>query len=86
MRALGARACEVMGTPLDAGFLTPPLSPPSCIETVCFAGRLAAEKNIDAVLNAVHDWPDLGFVIAGEGPAGSFSDQGLLDSGSLVVG
>lgn len=68
VRALGARACEVMGTPLDAGFLASPPSPPNCIETVCFAGRLAAEKNIDAVLNAVRDWPDLGFVIAGDGP------------------
>ncbi|MFO8003792.1 glycosyltransferase [Thioalkalivibrio sp.] len=68
VRALGARTCEVMGTPLDAGFLTAAPSPPRRIETVCFAGRLAAEKNIDAVLNAVHDWPDLGFVIAGDGP------------------
>jgi glycosyltransferase involved in cell wall biosynthesis len=68
VRRLGARNCEVMGTPLDAAFLEPPPPPPTRIDTVCFAGRLAAEKNIDAILDAVREWPALQFVIGGEGP------------------
>lgn len=68
VRALGARACEIMGTPLEAGFLAAPPAPPSRIHTICFAGRLATEKNIDAVLEAAHEWPDLSFVIGGDGP------------------
>ncbi|MBS0003234.1 MAG: glycosyltransferase [Thioalkalivibrio sp.] len=68
VRELGAQHCEVMGTPLDAAFLEPPPPPPTRIDTVCFAGRLAAEKNIDTILDAVRDWPTLQFVIGGEGP------------------
>ncbi len=68
VRALGARTCEIMGTPLEAGFLAPPPAPPSRIDTICFAGRLAAEKNIEAVLRAVHEWPEINFVIGGDGP------------------
>lgn len=69
VRELGARNCEVVGTPLDAAFLEPPPPPPPTrIDTVCFAGRLAAEKNIDTILDAVRDWPTLRFVIGGEGP------------------
>jgi glycosyltransferase involved in cell wall biosynthesis len=69
VRGLGTRRVDVMGTPLERSFLgAPPAKMPAALEQVCFAGRLAAEKNIDAVLDAVREWPDLRFVIAGDGP------------------
>jgi glycosyltransferase involved in cell wall biosynthesis len=35
---------------------------------VCFAGRLAPEKNVDLVIEAARDLPAVEFVIGGEGP------------------
>ncbi|WP_148252060.1 glycosyltransferase [Aidingimonas lacisalsi] len=66
---LGAKQYDVMGTPLERGFVEaapPPL--PETVTQICFAGRLAAEKNIDAILQAAQDWPTLRFVIGGDGP------------------
>lgn len=69
VRALGPPRVDVMGTPLEQSFLAHPSAEvPARLEQVCFAGRLAAEKNIEAVLAAVEQWPDLRFVIAGDGP------------------
>ncbi len=66
---LGARDIEVIGTPLDAEFLRRPLRPiaPS-MQRVCFAGRLAPEKNVEHILAAARTLPDIEFVIAGDGP------------------
>ncbi len=66
---MGAPAVELMGTPIPKSFLDEPvvaLNPE--IKRVLFAGRLAAEKNIGAFLDAAHDLPDMEFIIAGDGP------------------
>ncbi len=69
VRSLGTDRVDVMGTPLDRSFLTmPPTAPPEEITRICFAGRLAAEKNIESVIDAAAQWPGLRFVIAGDGP------------------
>ncbi|GED23406.1 glycosyltransferase [Halomonas halmophila] len=66
---LGARQCDVMGTPLARNFAeTPPAPLPEGLQQVCFAGRLAAEKNIDTILEAARHWPSIRFVIGGDGP------------------
>jgi len=66
---LGARKVDVVGTPLAMSFLRsapkPPLSP---MKRVLFAGRLAPEKNVPAVLEAARRLKDIEFVIAGDGP------------------
>ncbi|MDZ7802584.1 glycosyltransferase [Thiohalophilus sp.] len=67
--ALGAPAVDVMGTPLEPGFLnTPAAASPTALRQVCFAGRLAAEKNIDSFIDAARQHPALQFVIGGDGP------------------
>lgn len=66
---LGARRVDVMGTPLSRVFLDTPVVPPAeGLRQVLFAGRLAPEKNIPAILDAVKALPDIRFVIAGDGP------------------
>lgn len=68
-RDLGARRTELMGTPVAYDFITTPVTKPADnIKSVLFAGRLATEKNIDAVLEAARTMPDVTFNIAGEGP------------------
>lgn len=67
--ALGAKGIEVMGTPLQPAFLQKPiLPPPTSVERICFAGRLAAEKNIDRIIHASKQFPEIEFVIGGDGP------------------
>ncbi len=69
VRALGAPRVEVMGTPIERVFLaTTPPPPPRGPDPVVFAGRLAAEKNIDAILDAARRRPWQRFIIAGDGP------------------
>nr|WP_284047711.1 glycosyltransferase [Halomonas gemina] len=69
VRALGAPQVDIMGTPLACEFLEPPTTPPSgTLEQVCFAGRLAKEKNIDAFIDAARSHPQCRFVIGGDGP------------------
>ncbi|MGF1531768.1 MAG: glycosyltransferase [Puniceicoccaceae bacterium] len=66
---LGAQRVEIMGTPLPLPFLTQPLTPPQEeIKQVCFAGRLAKEKNIDRFIEAAREFPGIRFVIVGDGP------------------
>ncbi|MGC6455612.1 MAG: glycosyltransferase [Coraliomargaritaceae bacterium] len=67
--ALGAKGIEVMGTPLQPAFLEKPMQPPpSSVQRICFAGRLAAEKNIDQIIDASKQFPEIEFVIGGDGP------------------
>jgi glycosyltransferase involved in cell wall biosynthesis len=67
--ALGACAVEVMGTPIQPSFLERPLqAPPGHVQQVCFAGRLAAEKNVAHIIEAARALPQLQFVICGDGP------------------
>ena len=68
-RALGARAVDLMGTPLSPTFIGRPLQPlAQKITTVLFAGRLAPEKNLESVIEAARRLPGLRFMIAGDGP------------------
>ena len=66
---IGARQVELMGTPVAHDFIHTPVSlPGSSVKNVLFAGRLAAEKNIEAVLTATEALPEIQFSIAGDGP------------------
>jgi glycosyltransferase involved in cell wall biosynthesis len=66
---LGARDVEVIGTPLDSDFLRRPLKPIApVLRRVCFAGRLAPEKNVEKVIEAARQQPDIEVLIAGDGP------------------
>ena len=66
---LGAHEVEVIGTPLASAFLLRPLAPPvTGLRRVCFAGRLAPEKNVEYIIEAARELADVEFVIAGDGP------------------
>lgn len=68
-QSMGAPAVELMGTPIPKSFIVAPVQPlNSEIKRVLFAGRLAAEKNIEAFLDAARDFPHIQFIIAGDGP------------------
>lgn len=46
-----------------------PIKPaPETIQRICFAGRLAAEKNVDQIIEASKAFPQIEFVIGGDGP------------------
>jgi len=68
-RNLGASRVAVMGTPVAQPFIETPLAPlaPS-VRRVLYAGRLAPEKNLEAVLEAAERLPHLQFTVAGDGP------------------
>ncbi|MFP4227043.1 MAG: glycosyltransferase, partial [Desulfobacterales bacterium] len=60
---------EMVGTPVAKPFLEPPFSPMfSKFASVCYAGRLALEKNIRDILEAARRFPHIRFTIAGDGP------------------
>lgn len=59
---------SLMGTPLDAAFLSPPPLAPDKLTSVLYAGRLAPEKNIESLLDCAQHFPDIRFSIAGAGP------------------
>lgn len=70
-RRLKAGEAVMMGTPVAPPFLEDPIPPPPRqVSSVCFAGRLAPEKNIRSVLAAARNLPDIRFTIAGDGPLG----------------
>jgi len=66
---IGARRTGVMGTPVAFDFITKPVRAfdPN-IRSVLFAGRLAAEKNIQSVIEAAKVMPEIQFSISGDGP------------------
>lgn len=69
VRDLGAQRAPVMGTPLSAAFLdTPPKVHSGGLGRILFAGRLAPEKNLPALIEAIKARPELEFVLAGDGP------------------
>lgn len=69
VEALGAPAVEIMGTPVQPMFLEKPLQPfPQTLQRICFAGRLAPEKNIDRIIEAAAQLPEVEFLIGGDGP------------------
>lgn len=67
---LAARHVDIVGTPVDGRFLDAPRLPPPDLLTggICFAGRLATEKNIATVLETARLIPDIPFSVAGDGP------------------
>lgn len=69
VEALGAPLVEIMGTPLSESFLNCPAAPaPTRLERILFAGRLAPEKNLPAVVEGAKAHPDVEFIVAGDGP------------------
>lgn len=76
VEALGAAHTDVIGTPVDARFLSAPeLPPPPLASGICYAGRLAAEKNVTAVIEAARAHPDIRFTIGGDGPQRSLVED-----------
>ncbi|SDD73773.1 glycosyltransferase [Rhodospira trueperi] len=68
-RDLGADSVELMGTPIPRSFIDPPPQAlPDAVTRVVFAGRLAPEKNVQAVVDAARELPDIEFTIVGDGP------------------
>jgi len=66
---LGARGARLMGTSVPREFLDRPLAAPAPeVRRLLFAGRLAEEKNLPAVLDAAERLPGLRVSIAGDGP------------------
>ncbi|EGV32851.1 glycosyl transferase group 1 [Thiorhodococcus drewsii AZ1] len=86
-RSIGAKRVSLMATPIPKRFLDRAPSPTRPqIERILFAGRLAPEKNLDAVVEAARRLPDLEFVIAGDGPLREWLEQeaGELPNLTLV--
>lgn len=68
-RRFGAGRVAVMGTPLGGRFLAdPPVTAGNRLNDVLFAGRLAPEKNVEAVVAAARRHPHIRFRLAGDGP------------------
>lgn len=68
-KTLGAKSAGLMGTPVSQPFLETPLAAlPNKAGSFLFAGRLAAEKNLPALLAAAKSLPQIQFSIAGDGP------------------
>lgn len=66
---LGAQGTRLMGTSVPREFLDRPLAAPAPeVRRLLFAGRLAEEKNLPAVLDAAERLPGLRVSIAGDGP------------------
>lgn len=66
---MGAASTGLIGTPICAEFSATPRRPyGGQLRRVLFAGRLAAEKNLEAVIEAARVHRDIVFSIAGDGP------------------
>lgn len=97
VKELGGSSVDLMGTPLQPVFTDTPTVPPSpTVRQICFAGRLAPEKNVDQIVKAAADFPNINFVICGDGPlreplkmqAGSLDNirfTGWLDRSDLIT-
>lgn len=73
---MGARKVSRVGTLVPRRMIATPIAePPSRLQRILFAGRLAPEKRIDSVLDAAEQLPELEFSIAGDGPLRSEAEQ-----------
>jgi glycosyltransferase involved in cell wall biosynthesis len=84
---IGAPSTELIGTPLPRDFVeSPPVPLQGSIRRVLYAGRLAAEKNVDSVIGAARELPDIEFQVAGDGPLREFvaSEAGRLPNLSYL--
>ncbi len=68
VRENGAEDVRLVGTPIPKSFLGPPAPLGTEIRRVAYVGRLAPEKEVDAVLEAAEAMPHITFRIAGDGP------------------
>lgn len=64
----GAKKTVAVGSPLSRMYLESPTAPRGRIRNILFAGRLAREKNLPAIIEAAARLPDITFHIAGDGP------------------
>jgi len=68
-RGIGARNVGLMGTSIPKRLLDEPITTlRPRVERVLFAGRLAPEKNLGAVVEAAETLTDMQFLVAGDGP------------------
>ncbi len=68
-RKIGKCTTRLVGTPVSYDFIYSPVIPHSgALKKVLFVGRLAAEKNLEAVIEAARKLTDIQFNIAGDGP------------------
>lgn len=75
-RSIGARRVSLMATPIPRRFLDlPPVPARRQLARVLFAGRLAPEKNLDAIVAAARRLPDIEFLIVGDGPLRSWVEE-----------
>ncbi|MFB1510462.1 MAG: glycosyltransferase [Thiocapsa sp. C3-sup] len=75
-RSIGARRVSLMATPIPRRFLDlPPVPARRHVARVLFAGRLAPEKNLDAIVAAAHRLPDIEFLIVGDGPMRTWVEE-----------
>lgn len=66
---LKAPCTRLVGTPISYPFIYTEQSPlPSSCKRVLFAGRLAVEKNLQSIIDAAQQYPDIEFSISGDGP------------------
>lgn len=65
----GAADAQLMGTSLPLYYVQKPVLPMrNGLKRVLFAGRLADEKNLPAIIDSARQHPELEFSIAGDGP------------------
>jgi glycosyltransferase involved in cell wall biosynthesis len=75
-RSIGAQRVGLMGTPIPRRFLDrPPRPARPRLERVLFAGRLAPEKNLEAIVEAAQQLPAIEFLVVGDGPLRAWVEQ-----------
>ncbi len=84
-KRLGAQQVDVVGTLLPKDFIDFRTRPHSGrVRKVLFAGRLAAEKNIAAIIRAAQAMPELSFSLAGDGPLRAEVEKAAGKRGNLT--
>lgn len=68
VRETGAGDVRLVGTPIPKSFLAEPPPLGDRLRSVAYVGRLAPEKEVDAVMDAARAMPHITFRIAGDGP------------------
>lgn len=82
----GASNVQLMGTSVASDFVTQPLTRVNPeIRSVLFAGRLAKEKNIEAVIEAANTHTDIHFTIAGDGPLHTEMSQATVNMSNVSM-
>ena len=73
---IGDCKTQLVGTPVSYDFIHTPIQMPSGeLDKVLFVGRLAAEKNLEAIIEAARALPEIQFDIAGDGPLRGLVEQ-----------